>query len=436
MVVGDWQTRAVTTTDAPGAPVAHGRLGVATASALYIAAVLGTGILTLPGLAVDAAGPASVLAVAAVFVLSIPLAGTFAALAARYPDAGGVATFVRRALGPTAARASGYWFLFGVGFGSPVVALLGGGYVASALGLGGSSVTILALAFLLAPIGMNFVGLRLSASVQLVLSALLVLLVLGVLVVCAPHVEPGSFEPFLPHGWGGVGLAVSLFVWAFAGFEAVTHLAGEFRDPRRTIPIATAIAVVVVGAAYLTLQVVTVGVLGSGESGPLPLLDLVAIGAPGWGEAVVASIAAVMAIGVLNAYVPAFAKLAAALGRDGDLPRGLGRGAEVGEVPRRAVALVAACALGYFTVFVLAGLRLEDFILLHTSSMVAVYLLGSIAAVRLLDRWGVGWWMAVVSSVLCVGLVVLAGPRLVLPLLLALVAVAVTAYRRFRHART
>src|SRR6187431_608502 len=106
-----------TVIDDPTAAPAHpGSLGVVQASALYIAAVLGTGILVLPGLAADAAGPASILAVAIVFVVSIPLAGTFAALAARFPDAGGVATFVRLALGETAARMTGYWFFFGCGF--------------------------------------------------------------------------------------------------------------------------------------------------------------------------------------------------------------------------------------------------------------------------------------------------------------------------------
>lgn len=75
----------------------------------------------LPALAAELAGPASILAVAAVLVLSIPLAGTFAALAARYPDAGGVATFVRLALGRTAARMAGYWFFFGVPVGGGLV---------------------------------------------------------------------------------------------------------------------------------------------------------------------------------------------------------------------------------------------------------------------------------------------------------------------------
>ena len=214
----------------------------------------------LPGLAADAAGPASIVAVAVVLALSIPLAGTFAALAARFPDAGGVATFVRLALGPTAARMAGYWFFFGVQFGAPVVATLGAAYLVAALGADRAVVPVAALAFLIVLLTISFFGLRVSGSVQLVLTGLLVVVVVGVVAITAPAVQTTNFQPFLPHGWSGVALAISLFVWAFAGWEAVTHIAGEFRSPRRTIPIATAVAIVVVGAAYLSLQVVTVGV--------------------------------------------------------------------------------------------------------------------------------------------------------------------------------
>ncbi|MGO1180532.1 MAG: amino acid permease-associated protein, partial [Cellulosimicrobium funkei] len=76
------------------APAPAGTLGLARGSALYVASVLGTGVLALPGLATRVAGPASVLAVALVLVASVPLAGTFAALAARHPDRGGVASAV------------------------------------------------------------------------------------------------------------------------------------------------------------------------------------------------------------------------------------------------------------------------------------------------------------------------------------------------------
>ena len=100
--------------------------------------------------------------VAAVLLLSIPLASTFAALAARYPDAGGVATFVRLALGDTAARASGYWFFFGVGFGAPVVAALGGEYLVAALGADHSLVPFIGIGFLAATLGLAAFGLRVS----------------------------------------------------------------------------------------------------------------------------------------------------------------------------------------------------------------------------------------------------------------------------------
>lgn len=422
-------------TSAPPA-AAGGRIGLATASALYVAAVLGTGVLVLPGLAADAAGPASILAVAAVLVLSIPLAGTFAALAARYPDAGGVATFVRLALGVTAARATGYWFFFGVAFGVPVLAALGGGYLAAALGLDRSAIPVIGIAFVLVPLALNFFGLRVSGRVQFVFSALLVVVVVGVVASAIPFVRAAHFAPFLPHGWGGVGLAVSLFVWAFAGWEAVTHIAGEFRNPRRTIPLATAIAIAVVGLAYLALQFATVGVVGaSSTASAVPLIDLVSVTLPGVGPVVVAVIATVVVIGVANAYLPAFANLGASLGRDGDLPQWFAKGAEAGAVPRRALGWFGIQSLVYTTLFFAFHLDLQTFILIHTSSMVAVYALGMVAAVKLLRRGSAGWVMAVISVVLTLGLLLLAGWHLVVPALLALVAVAVTAIRRFRHAR-
>jgi amino acid efflux transporter len=420
--------------DAQLAP--HGTIGLASASALYVAAVLGTGILVLPGLAADAAGPGSVLAVAAVLLLSIPLAGTFAALAARYPDAGGVATFVRLALGETAARATGYWFFFGVGFGAPVVASLGGEYLAAALGLGREFVPVVGFTFFAITFVLAAFGLKVSGPVQLVLSGLLVVVVVLVVASAVPAAAADRFEPFLPHGWAGVGAAISLFVWAFAGWEAVTHIASEFRNPRRTIPLATGIAIAVVGVAYLALQVATVGVLGAGgDSSTVPLIDLVAITLPGFGPLVVGMIAAIVVIGVLNAYLPAFANLGASLGRDGHLPRWFARGAAAGEVPRRALALFAVQMVVYIAVFFVFHLDLQTFILIHTSSMVAVYAVGMVAAVRLLPRFGAGWWMAAVSVVLTAGLLVLAGWHLVVPAILAVVAVAVTAAKSLRRRR-
>lgn len=420
--------------DAPAHGTAHGTLGLGQGTALYVASVLGTGILVLPGLAAAAAGPASIVAVAAVLVLSIPLAGTFAALAARYPDAGGVASYVRRALGATAARMTGYWFFFGVCVGAPVVAVLGGEYVVAVLGVDRAAVPVIGIALFVPPFIANWFGVRIAGWVQFVLTGLLLSVVIGVVAVTFPAVDAANFEPFLPHGWAGVGVAISLFVWAFAGWEVGTHIAGEFRNPRRTIPIATAIAIVIVGAGYLSLQIVTVAVLGdrAGE-GQVPLLDLVETTAPGVGSVLVAIVAGIVSLGVVNAYLPAFGKLGAALGRDGDLPRFLAKGAADGEIPRRALALTGALILVYFALMLLNGLDLTAFILIHTSNMVAIYAAGMLAATLLLKRWSAGWWLAVVATVMTAGLLVLAWQNLVVPLVLAVASVVVTLVRRSRR---
>lgn len=414
-----------------------GRLGLPTASALYVAAVLGTGALVLPGLAAQAAGPGSIIAVAAVLTLSIPLAGAFAALAARHPDAGGVATFVQRAFGPTAARVTGYLFFFGVAVGAPVVAALGGEYLAGVLGLDRAGVVIAGAAFLAVPFALAMFGLEISGRAQLGISVLLVAVVVVVVVTAVPAYRPEQFEPLLPHGWAGVGVAISLFIWAFSGWEAVTHLAGEFRDPRRTIPRATAIAVAVVGAAYLGLQIVTVGVLGDASTAATtPLLALVSTTLPGIGPALVTGIAAIIVLGVLNAYLPAFANLGAALGRDGHLPRWMARGAEPGRVPRRALAVVGVEMLVVTALYFALDLDLAQFVLLNTTAVAAVYALGMLAALRLLPRFGAGWWMALAALVLIAGLLVLAGPYLLWAALIAAVAVAVTVIRSWASRRT
>lgn len=406
-------------------------------TALYIASVLGTGILVLPGLAAQAAGPASIVAVAAVLVLSIPLAGTFAALASRFPDAGGVASYVRRALGPTAARMTGYWFFFGVCVGAPVVAILGGEYVVAVLGVDRAAVPVIGFAVFLPPFIANWFGVRVAGWVQFVLTGLLLTVVVGVVAVTFPAADPANFTPFLPNGWAGVGVAVSLFVWAFAGWEVGTHIAGEFRDPRRTIPLATAIAIVIVGVGYLALQFVTVAVLGErAGASQVPLLDLVETTAPGIGSVLVAIVAAIVTVGVVNAYLPAFGKLGAALGRDGDLPRFLAKGAADGEVPRRALALTGVLITVYFGLMLMNDLDLTGFILIHTSNMVAIYAAGMLAATLLLRRWSLGWWLAVVATIMTAGLLVLAWSNLVVPLVLAIAAVLVTVIRRVRRGRT
>src|SRR5499425_1447064 len=97
------------------------------ASALYIGALLGPGLLLLPGLAAAEAGPASILAWLALLGLSGLFAAVFSALGRRFPQAGGVIGYVTAGLGRPAGQAAGWSFLIGVIAGVPIVCLIGAG---------------------------------------------------------------------------------------------------------------------------------------------------------------------------------------------------------------------------------------------------------------------------------------------------------------------
>lgn len=404
----------------------RGGLGVAQGTALTIGAVLGTGVLTLPALAAQLAGPASLLAWVFLVALSVPLAATFAGLGARHPDGGGVATFVRRAFGPRAATIVGWCFYFAVPIGAPPAAGFAGGYVADLLGGGRATQFATMLALLGAAAGMNWAGIRVSAAAQLAIAGTLALLLALATAVALPHVDPAHLTPFAPHGWLAVGAAATLLVWAFAGWEAVASLSAEYRDPARAIPTVTAITLVVIGVLYLGVAFAVVAVLGP-NPGPAPLSDLLALGFGPGARPVTTVVAVLLSLGVLNAYFASTARLGAALGRDGSLPAWFGR--QSGDVPRRSLAAVLTLCLVTLATLGVLGQPIEVGVNLVTGAFTLVYVVATAAAVRLLPR-GAVWWCALVSLAATSVLLVLSGAHLIPALLIAAAALAY-AWRRF-----
>lgn len=391
-------------------PSARAGLSVGQGAALTIGAVLGTGVITLPALAAELAGPASLIAWVVLIVLSVPLAGTFAALGARHPDSGGVSTYVRRAFGARAAAVVGWCFYAAIPVGAPAASMMAGQYVADALGGGRVTVLLASALLILIVCAMNAVGLRLSGRVQLVLAAVLAALMVLTVIVALPHANLAAVGPLLPHGWTGVVAAAGVLVWAFAGWEAVSSLAAEYRDPARDVPRATAIALVTVSVLYFALATTTVLVLGAAAgSSDAPLSDLMAMGIGPAARPVTAVVAVLLTLGTMNAFFAGAAKLGSALGRDGAMPLWLAQGSSAGEVPRRSLLVVGVLSLASLAATAVFHLELTSTMLLTTGSFTLVYLLGSAAALKLLPR---GTWArrgAAVALVAALGLAVSIG---------------------------
>jgi amino acid efflux transporter len=355
-------------------------------TALYIGAVLGTGVIALPAIAARAAGPASLLAWLALTALSIPLAATFSALGARYPDAGGIATCVKVAFGRYPAAIVGWCFLLAIPVGAPAAALFAGAYVQAAIGGGAATLTLTALALITGITLINAFGVTVSGKIQLAVAVLLVTFLLAAVCTSLPHARLQNLHPFAPHGWLAVGSAAGLLVWSFAGWEAITYLAAEFRSPARDMPKAAGVAVLVIGILYFAVAAATVLVLGPrAATTQAPLALLLAFGFGARIKLLAAVVALLLTAGTMNAYFAGAAKLGAALGRDGALPAWLAHGSEAGGIPRRSLLALAGLALVALLVTQVGHLPVEALVLMATGAFVIVYLLGTAAALRLLE---------------------------------------------------
>jgi amino acid efflux transporter len=394
-------------------------LSVTRGAALYVGALVGPGLLLVPSLAVQAAGPASILAWAALLVLSAPLAITFAALGVRHPVAGGVSAYVREAFGDTAAAVTGAWFMTAVLFGGPAVALIGGYYVADLTDSGTAVAVIVGLAMYGTVLLANAIGLRVSSGFQLALSAVLVAVVAVAVAVALPTRATDNWTPFAPHGWWAVGTAANILMWLFIGWEAMAQLAGDFRNPARDLPRAMALAFAVITVLYGALAVATVVVTAGGSR--VPLADLIAVGFGRAGRDATAVLAVALTMGTMNVYTGASAKLAAALAAERALPSWLAGDAQR-SIPRRPLVVLAATGACFLLLLAAGVSSTADLIRATSACFIAVYVLALASAARMLT--GQLRAAALVALALISVVAVFSAKFLLVPAFAALIAVA------------
>jgi amino acid efflux transporter len=401
------------------------------AVALYAGAVVGAGVLILPGVAASEAGPAVLVAWAFDGLLGIPIALTFAALAARFPDAGGVSVFAAQAFSGAAGAIVGWFYFFAAAIAQALVVLTGAHYAADALGWRRAETFVAAATILALAVAANLYGLRLSARLQLVLSAAVALVLLAATLAALPRIDAHALTPFAPQGWDAVGRAAILLFFAFFGWEAITHLSAEFRHPGRDVPLATLFAVVLVTFIYLgvAFAVVATGTYGDAALDRVAVAHVLADSLGVSAQAIAAGAAVVITLGTANAFVAATSRLGYALGRDDALPRALAHLSRRG-VPTVSIGVVGAIAAAGLALAYLRGWGAEAFLVVPNSLVIVVYAVGMAAGVRLLG--GRARLLALVALALCLGILPFAGVSLVLPLGVASAAVLYRLHRRRR----
>ncbi|MCE5285901.1 MAG: amino acid permease [Pelosinus sp.] len=390
-------------------------------SAMTIGAVLGAGILVLPAIAAGMAGPASLISWLLMGLLSLPMIIVIGMMSSRFPDSGGLATYVREAFGNAASQITGLLMLTAMPFGMPVTALIGANYLGSVFGLSQGAVHGAATFLVLIAIALNYRGIELSGRTQVVVVASILFILTFAVLSAMPNINGLAFIPFLPHGWLPVGEAMSLIFFAFMGWEMIGNLAEEFKNPQKDLPISLAISVIVINLLYLAVAYVTVGTnVYQSES---PLTAMIILVSYRWGDIagmLVAVLGFIACYCPLHTFIAGFSRLVYAQARDGNLPAYFGRLHPRFQTPHRALLTFAPIYLLILFLSYAFSWDLKPLINLPSANFLAVYILGMSASSRILQG-KLGKSLSIMSTFLSLTIFLFSGWFILYPIFISLI---------------
>jgi len=355
------------------------------AVALYMSSVLGSGVLVLPGLAAQIAGPASLVAWVALSIISYPLAYTFASLSARRPESGGVYSFARESLGPGAASAVGWLFILWYVTGAPVVTVIAASYLAYAFPLTRTEIFLIAGLLTLGAFLVNYRGIVVSSRVQLAVIVAIVGLLITAVVASAPSVNPANFSPFFPNGYVPIGVSAALIFWSYLGYENVSNVAEEFKNPEKDFHRSILFSVIVIGLLYISVAVATIGTRAYAAAGSIAPFAVMLSNALGiYGAVGTAILAVIIIFGTMNAYTTGISRVIYATAKDRGLPRLLDRINTKTQVPDRSLMLLLGLSWLTLLLFYVFNVDLETELLIPSGAAILVYIIGSSSGIKLL----------------------------------------------------
>jgi APA family basic amino acid/polyamine antiporter len=111
-------------------------------------------------------------------------------------------------------------------------------------------------------------GIRESARFNAVMVAIKILVLTFFIVVGTMWLDPDNWKPFMPpKGWAGVSAGAAIVFFAYIGFDAVSTVAEETRNPQRNMPIGIIASLVICTVFYVIVSAVFTGLI------PLPVLE-------------------------------------------------------------------------------------------------------------------------------------------------------------------
>jgi amino acid transporter len=302
------------------------------------------------GLIVITAGVAAPLTIIAAGIAVALLGNTLSQFSRAQPSTGGFITFVGKTFGGTSAVTTA--LLCGAGYIIAISSVLAvsGGFLALTLQYYfGWNVPWILLSVLLT--GGSVVMMLRGVGVSTKLAGfffgfeMLVLVVVSVVLLIknAGHLSFAPFEPkHITNGFSGLAAGFPLAVYLFIGWENSAALAEETGNPRRNVPRAVFLSVALMAVSYVLFAYATVTGFGYNAAKLTAPSDLIPFITVAHGALAAFAFFAYLAgltstLGVLISAVNSQARLVFNAGREGLLPRWIGRVQPSRQVPRNAI---------------------------------------------------------------------------------------------------
>src|SRR5579875_3449112 len=237
------------------------KLGLTTGTAVVVGVIIGSGIFRVPSPIAGAAG--NLTGIALVWILGgiVALFGalSIAELAAMYPAAGGPYVYLREAYGRPLAFLFGWMWLLTTPISWAAQSLLFAEYLGFFVPIPGQLQHLIAAALIVIVAAANYRSVKLGAIIQNLSTGAKVLAIVCLAVAIFALAPGGVHNPL--HGeamgaanWSGIGIGLVAALWAYDGWENLTTLSGEVRNPQRNLPLALIGGVIVVMIVYLLIN--------------------------------------------------------------------------------------------------------------------------------------------------------------------------------------
>jgi amino acid transporter len=340
-----------------------------------VGSIIGSGWLFGAWKAAKVAGPAAIFAWIIGMVAIMLIGLVYAELGARFPESGGVVRYAQYSHGSVAGFLSGWANWIAIVSVIPIEAEASVQYMSS---WPWQFTQSLYVGKTLSPVGLLFAAIlvfiyfllnywtvqlfaRVNALITVFKFVIPALTAVGLIAAGFHASNFTHYGGFAPNGWASVltAIATSGVIFAFNGFSSPVNLAGEAKNPNRSVPIAVIGSILIAGAIYLLLQIGFIGavkpdMLANGWSGislKSPFADLALAWGLNWLAIVLFADAFVSPSGTGITYTATTSRMIFGMTENGWFPRIFGTIHPFYKVPRRAMWLNLLVAYLFLAMF-------------------------------------------------------------------------------------